>query len=196
MEQKVQIDVSARHVHLTRESADTLFGKGYTLTEKKKIAVGALANERLRLVGPKGEFANVAILLPLRSETQVELSLTDTYILGISAPIRLSGDVAGSAGLTLVGPVGTLRLSEGAIVAKRHMHIGPKLATMCGVSNEDCVKIRIESEERTVVYDDVCVRICMPGKNEEIPSVHIDTDEGNAAGMKGSIVGTLIIERK
>lgn len=195
MECEVRIDVSARHVHLTRESVDVLFGKDYILTEKKKIAVGALANERLQLIGPKGTISNVGILLPLRGETQVELSMTDTYVLGISAPIRLSGDVVGSAGITLIGPKGTLELTEGAIVAKRHMHIGPKLAEACGLTDDDIVKIRIDSKNRAVIYDDVCVRICKPGKNEEIPSVHIDTDEGNAAGIHGNILGTMILEK-
>lgn len=196
MEREVAVDISARHVHLTRESADILFGEGYEFTEKKKIAVGALAEERLRVIGPKGEFSKVGILLPLRSETQVELSMTDTYALGITAPVRLSGDVKGSAGVTLAGPAGILELTEGVIVAKRHMHIGPNLAAECGLTNDSTVQVRIETEERSLIYDDVMVRICKPGKNEDIPSVHIDTDEGNAAGIKGHILGTMIFEKK
>ena len=194
MKGEVRIDISARHVHLNRESVDILFGKDYVLTEKKKIAVGALANERLTLVGHKKEISNVGSLLPLRKETQVEISMTDSYALGVAAPVRLSGDVANSAGIVLVGPAGRLELAEGVIVAKRHLHIGPSLAAKYGLTDADSVKIRIESQERSVVYEDVCVRICKPGKNEEIPSVHLDTDEGNAAGIKGSAEGIMIIE--
>lgn len=196
MEIKVRIDISARHVHLTRESADALFGAGYELTEKKKIAVGALANERLTVIGPKGRIENVAILLPLRPETQVELAMTDAFKLGVKAPVRLSGDVAGAAPLTLAGPAGTLELGEGAIVAKRHVHIGPERAAACGLTNADTVQVRVETEERSLIFDDVAVRICKPGKNEEVPSVHIDTDEGNAAGISGWIEAVMLVPEK
>lgn len=190
----MKIDISARHVHLSEADATVLFGEGYELTEKKKIAVGALANERVTLVGPKNKIENVGILLPFRKQTQVELSMTDTYTLGVKAPIRLSGDVSASAPIKIIGPAGELDLQEGAIVAKRHMHIGPTLAEKYGLTNEDIVKIAVETSQRALIFDDVSVRISKPGKNEEIPNVHLDTDEGNAAAIRGSEVGTLIID--
>ena len=193
LEYEVKIDISARHVHLSEEDATILFGKGYELTEKKKIAVGALAKERVTLVGPKKKIENVGILLPFRKQTQVELSMTDTYALGIQAPIRLSGDISGSAPIKIVGPAGELQLQEGVIVAKRHVHIGPNLAKRYGLTTESSVRVAVKTPQRSIVFDDVNVRISKPGKNEEIPNVHLDTDEGNAAGIHGSEMGTLLI---
>ena len=148
----------------------------------------------MTLVGPKHTIENVGILLPFRKQTQVELSMTDTYTLGVKAPVRLSGDIAASAPVKIVGPAGALDLQEGAIVAKRHMHIGPTLAEKYGLTNEDIVKIAVKTPQRALIFDDVSVRISKPGKNETIPNVHLDTDEGNAAGIRGSEMGTLIID--
>lgn len=185
---KILVETSARHVHVTQEVLETLFGEGYQLTVKKMLSQpGQFAsNERVTVVGPKKEMANVSILGPCRGSNQVELSATDARSIGLDAPVRESGDVAGSAGCKLVGPKGEVELSEGVIVAKRHIHMTPADAQAAGVADKDIVKVACGGEGRKLVFDDVVIRV-----NENYATaMHIDTDESNAAGgpKEGEII--------
>ncbi len=185
--EKILVETSARHVHLTEADIETLFGKGYVLTKKKDLSQpGQFAcEERVTVVGPKKEMAGVSILGPARPASQVELSLTDARTLGLSAPIRESGDIAGSAGCTLVGPCGQVVLTEGVIAAKRHIHLTPDTAEQYGVSDKQIVKVKVNGA-RPLIFDDVVVRV---NKNFA-PAMHIDTDESNAAfgATEGEII--------
>ena len=182
------VETSARHVHVTREVLDILFGKGYELTEKKALSQpGQFAsNERVTVVGPKKELAGVSILGPIRPQTQVELSATDARSIGLGIAIRESGDIAGTPGCKLIGPAGEVEISEGVIVAKRHIHMTPADAEAFGVKDKDIVSVRAESDERSVIFGDVVVRV----SPKFALAMHIDTDESNAAfGVKeGTIV--------
>ena len=185
---KVMIETSARHIHLSQEHLDTLFGTGHRLTHKKDLSQpGQFAcEERVTVVGPKKELANVSILGPVRKETQVELSLTDARSIGIAAPVRESGDIAGSAGCKLVGPAGEVELTEGVIAAKRHIHITPEDAQSFGVADKEIVKVKVDTDGRSLVFDDVVVRVSA----SYATAMHIDTDENNACGgvKEGEIV--------
>ncbi len=174
----VPVGVSARHVHLTQEHVEILFGKGYQLTKKKELMGGQFAsNELVTIVGLKlRAIENVRILGPARGRSQVEISATDAVKLGVKAPIRESGDVAGSAPIALVGPKGALYLTEGCIVAKRHIHMAPKDAIAAGVSDGDMVSVKAENE-RGAVFHEVKIRVDESFTLE----MHIDTDEANAA---------------
>lgn len=187
---KILVETSARHVHVTQEDLETLFGKGASLTHKKDLSQpGQFAcEERVTVVGPKKELANVSILGPVRSATQVELSATDARSIGISAPIRESGDVKGSAPCKLVGPCGEVELSEGVIVAKRHIHLTPADAEKFGVKDKDVVWVKIETPERTAVLGDVVCRV----SDKYALAMHIDTDESNAVGSQKEQYGELI----
>ena len=182
------IETSARHVHVTREVLDILFGKGYELTEKKALSQpGQFAsNERVTVVGPKKELANVSILGPIRPQTQVELSATDARSVGLGIAIRESGDIAGTPGCKLIGPAGEVEISEGVIVAKRHIHMTPADAEKFGVKDKDIVSVRAESDERSVIFGDVVVRV----SPKFALAMHIDTDESNAAF--GVTEGTIV----
>lgn len=192
MEKKVMVEVSARHVHLSQEHLDILFGKGYTLTPKKALSQpGQFAcEERVRVIGAKKEFAGVSILGPVRSATQVELSLTDARSIGVTAPVRESGDVAGSGSCKLVGPCGEVELTEGVIAAKRHIHLTPEDGAAFGVTDSQVVKVEITTEGRSLVFGDVVVRI----SPKYAAAMHIDTDEANAAGVAGACTGLIISE--
>ena len=174
----VPVGVSARHVHLTQEHVEILFGKGYQLTKKKELMGGQFAsNELVTIVGLKlRAIENVRILGPARGRSQVEISATDAVKLGVKAPIREFGDVAGSAPIALVGPKGALYLTEGCIVAKRHIHMAPKDAIAAGVSDGDMVSVKAENERGTVFHE-VKIRVDESFTLE----MHIDTDEANAA---------------
>ena len=189
MANTVLVETSARHVHLTEEHIEILFGKGHALTHKKDLSEpGQFAcEERVTVVGPKKSIANVIILGPARPATQVEISYTDARTLGINAPVRESGDVAGSAPLKIVGPCGTVELAEGAIVAKRHIHLTPADAAEFGVSDKEIVCLKIESE-RTTIFDDVVVRV----NPNFSAAAHLDTDEANAACAFGVCYGEII----
>ena len=189
MSNKVLVETSARHVHLTEQDIETLFGKGHALTFKKDLSQpGQFAcEERVTVVGPKKEIKNVIILGPARPESQVELSLTDARSIGISAPIRESGDLAGSAGCKLVGPCGEVELEKGVIAAKRHIHMTPEDAKEIGVEDKQIVKVKIDSE-RSTIFDDVVVRV----KSSFKLAMHIDTDESNASCAFGEIYGEII----
>lgn len=178
---KFLIETSARHVHVTKEVLETLFGEGYELTVKKELSQpGQFAsNERVAVIGPKGQFPAVSILGPVRPETQVELSASDARSVGITAPIRESGDIAGSGACKLVGPKGEVEISEGVIIAKRHIHATPKDAEALGVKDKEIVNVKVESAERSLIFGDVVVRV----SPKYALAMHIDTDESNAAGV-------------
>lgn len=187
---KFLVETSARHVHVCKETLETLFGAGYELTVKKPLSQPGqyASNERVTVVGPKRELANVSILGPCRGADQVELSATDARSIGISAPVRESGDVAGSAGCKLVGPCGEVELKEGVIVAKRHIHVTPEDAEKLGVADKEIVKVACGSEGRKLVFDDVVIRV----SEKFATAMHIDTDESNAAGCKGTVMGEIV----
>ncbi len=187
---KVLVETSARHVHVTEADLETLFGKGAALTPKKDLSQpGQFACvERVDIIGPKRELKNVSILGPTRSATQVELSLTDARSIGVDAPIRESGDVAGSGVCKLVGPCGEVELKEGVIAAKRHIHATPADAERLGLVDKQVVSVKIDSDGRSLVFGDVVVRV---SKNYSW-AMHIDTDESNAAGCSGEVYGEVI----
>ena len=187
---KVLVETSARHVHLTEEHVEALFGKGATLTVKKMLSQpGQFASEeRVTLVGPKKSIANVSILGPVRSATQVEVSLTDARTLGVSAPVRESGDIAGTPGIKIVGPAGEIDVEEGVIAAKRHIHFTPEDAEQFGVEDKEIVSVKIDSADRSTVFGDVVVRV----SPKFAAAMHIDTDESNAACAFGECYGEII----
>ncbi len=190
MAEKFLVETSARHVHLTEADIETLFGKGHTLTHKKDLSQpGQYAcEERVTLVGPKKPIANVIVLGPARKATQVELSFTDARTLGVSAPVRESGDVAGSAGCKIVGPAGEVDLTEGVIVAKRHIHMTPDDAAKFGVADKEIVSVKLDSNGRKTIFGDVVVRV-----NPTFAlAMHIDTDEANAACAFGEFYGEIV----
>ena len=185
---KVLLETSARHIHLSQEHVDILFGAGHQLTHKKDLSQpGQFAcEERVTVVGPKKEIKNVSILGPVRKESQVELSATDARSIGLNAPVRESGVLEGSAPCKLVGPAGEVDLEYGVIVAKRHIHITPEDAQAFGVSDKEIVKVKADSEGRSLIFDDVVVRV----SPSYATAMHIDTDEANACG--GATVGEIV----
>ncbi|GAA6515109.1 phosphate propanoyltransferase [Merdimmobilis hominis] len=190
MAKKFIVETSARHVHLTDADLEVLFGKGAKLTPKKDLSQpGQFAcEERVDLVGPKKTIARVSVLGPTRSHTQVEVSLTDARTLGVTAPVRESGDIAGSGAITLVGPAGQIELTEGVIAAKRHIHADPASAAEMGVKDKDIVKVKLDTEGRALIFDDVVVRV----SDKYALAMHIDTDEGNAAACSGEVFGEIV----
>ena len=187
---KVPIEVSARHLHLTQDHVDVLFGKGYQLRNKRELSQKGyyVAEERVEVVGKKAA-ASFGILTPLRSQTQVEMAITDAIKLGVDECIRMSGDLAGSARCTLKGPKGEVELEEGVIIAQRHIHMNDGLATELGINDHDEVCVKIDCD-RGVVFDHVVVRT---DPTFDI-TMHIDTDEGNAINVdnKNLTYGVLI----
>ena len=191
MAKEFMVETSARHVHVTQETLEVLFGKGYQLTVKKELSQpGQFAsNERVTVVGPKKELANVSILGPCRKFNQVELSATDARSIGIDAPIRESGDIKGSGKCTLVGPNGSVELEEGVIVAKRHIHMQPADAVEFGVKNGDIVSVLIENGNgRKTVFGDTVIRV----SDSFRLAMHVDTDESNAAACAKGQMGTIV----
>ena len=172
------VETSARHVHVTQQDLETLFGAGYELHIKKMLSQpGQYASEeRVDVVGPKKTLSGVSILGPVRSATQVEISLTDARSIGVAAPIRESGDIAGSGACKLVGPKGEVEISEGVIVAKRHIHLVPETAEKWGVKNKDVVSVKVDSDGRKAILGDVVIRV----SENFADAMHIDTDESNA----------------
>lgn len=189
MENKILVEISARHAHLSDEHLEVLFGKGHQLTNLKELSQpGQYATEeRVTIKGPKGEMGRVIILGPTRPETQVEISATDARSLGVDAKIRMSGDIEGTNGMTLVGPEGSIELDKGVIVAKRHIHLSEEEAKEYGLNDKDVVTVDIETEERSLTFGDVVVRVNPNFR----AAMHIDTDEGNAAGIAGSTMGII-----
>lgn len=186
---KVIIETSARHLHITREHLDILFGKGYELTFKKELSqLGQFAcEEKVRVEGPKGAFPGVSILGPIRPATQVEITLTDARTIGIDPPVRESGDIKGSAPVKLIGPKGEVELSEGVIVAKRHIHVTPEDAKELGLSDKQIVSVKVGGG-RALTFSEVVVRVSDKFRKR----MHVDVDEANAAGLKGEVEGEII----
>ena len=176
----VPVGVSARHIHLTQEHVETLFGKGYQLTKKKELMGGQFAsNEMVTIVGLKlRAIENVRVLGPVRKQTQVEISATDAVRLGVKAPVRESGNTAGSAAIAVVGPKGAIYLNEGCIIAKRHIHMSPRDAAAARVQDGDIVSVKAENERGTV-FNNVQIRV----DDSFTLEMHIDTDEANAANI-------------
>jgi len=193
MSNKILIETSARHVHVSAEALEVLFGKGAELTKKKDLSQpGQYAcEERVTIVGPKKQLANVSILGPVRPATQVELSATDARSIGVPVVIRESGDIAGTPGCKIIGPAGEIEISEGVIVAKRHIHMIPETAEKLGLKNKDIVWVKAETDGRTALLGDVVVRV----SETFADAMHIDTDESNAIcaapGMFGEIIKSL-----
>ncbi len=186
---KFIVETSARHLHVTKEDLETLFGKGFVLSNKKALSQpGQFAtNEKVTVVGPKGQLS-MSILGPERPATQVEVSFTDARTLGLVPPIRESGDIAGSCPCKLVGPCGEVELTEGVIVAKRHIHMTPAEAPQLGVQNGDIVWVKVETEGRATIFGDVVVRV----SDKYALAMHIDTDESNAAHCAGEVYGEIV----
>ena len=183
----VELEASGRHVHVTEAQAKILFGHG--LTEKRPLSQPGqfLSQERVTLEGPEGSFRNVAVLGPERKEGQAEISLTDCRQLGIKAPVRLSGEIRGTPGIRLKGPVGTVDLPEGLIVAKRHIHLTPEAAQTFGVRDRQVVKLQTYTE-RPCIFEDVVIRV----SGDFAPYVHLDFDEANACGFHPGDLGRIL----
>lgn len=191
MSMEVLVETSARHVHVTKEVLETLFGKGYELTKKKDLSQpGQFAsNERVDVVGPKKTLSGVSILGPVRPETQVELSLTDARSIGVTAPVRESGDIVGSGACKLVGPCGEVELAEGVIAAKRHIHMTTAEAAAMGLADKQVVSVKVPSANgRALTFGDVVVRV----SDKYALAMHIDTDESNAAGVAPGAMGEIL----
>jgi acetate kinase len=188
-DKNIPIEVSAHHVHLSRRDVDILFGPRYELTKRSELSQpGQFAcEETLNLLGPKGKVERVRILGPLRKESQVEISMTEEFILGITAPIRASGDLEGSPGVIVEGQQGSCEIAKGVILALRHIHMTPEDALSFGLRDKDIVRVRIEGK-RTLTFEDVLVRVDPSYRL----SMHIDTDEANAAGITTGMVGHLV----
>ncbi len=187
---QILVEMSARHIHVSKEALEALFGAGYELTKKKDLSQpGQYAcEEKLVVVGPKGSL-KASILGPTRPASQVELSLTDARSIGVSAPIRESGDIAGTPGCKLVNPDtgAEYELTEGVIAAKRHIHLTPEVAAEFGVADKQIVSVKINSE-RSAVLGDVVVRV----SEKFAPAMHIDTDEANATCAFGKVFGEIV----
>ena len=182
----VPLEASGRHVHMTSEQAHALFGHGLTPDRPLSQPGQYLAKERVTVVGPKGRFENVAVLGPERKEAQVEVSLTDARTLGLTVPVRQSGDVAGSPGATLVGPCGIVKLSQGVIAAQRHIHLNPEEGRRFGVRDGENVRLRTLTD-RSLVFEDVVVRVSPVFS----AAVHLDFDEANACGFRQGDLGRI-----
>ncbi len=185
----VQVEVSAKHVHLTDEHIEILFGKGASLTPKRDLSQPGqyLSEERVALIGPKGRKENVAVLGPARPATQVELSKSDCISLGVKAPYRQSGDVKGSGSITIEGPCGSITITEGTIIALSHIHVTEKTAEIFGVHDNQKVNVEVHTE-RPVIFKDVIVRV----SNKFRDRMHIDFDEANASDVNGFILGKIL----
>ena len=187
---QVAVGVSARHIHLTQEHVETLFGEGYRLTKKKDLMGGQYAcNETVTVVGLKlRAIENVRVLGPVRKASQLEISATDALKLGIAVPVRESGNVAGSAPVAVVGPKGVIYLKEGCIIAMRHIHMSPGDAMAAGVHDGDIVSVKADNERGTV-FNQVKIRV----DDSFTLEMHIDTDEANASNIKTGDKVTIIL---
>lgn len=178
----IPVGVSNRHLHLSQADLDVLFGKGFQLTIKKDLGQPGqfAAEETVDVQGPKNTISRIRILGPTRKQTQIEVSLTDSFSLGITPPVRDSGSLAGSPGVIVKGPKGQIELKEGVVAAKRHIHCTPEEAIQLGVKDMDIVSVAVEGGERSLIFGDVLVRV----RNDFALEFHVDTDEANAAGLK------------
>ena len=190
MNNKVLVETSARHVHVSPADLETLFGKGAKLTVKKMLSQpGQFAcEERVTIVGPRRSIPNVSILGPVRAKTQVEVSATDARNLGIDIVIRESGDIAETPGCKLIGQNGEIELSEGVIVAKRHIHLTPKDAEEMGLKDKQVVSVKIDNDQRSIIFGDVVIRV----REDFAVAMHIDTDESNAGAVGINTYGEII----
>jgi len=186
----VQLEASGRHLHLSRADADRLLGVGVPLTPVRALSQPGqfTCAQRIRVVGPKGEFPALGIIGPERAQSQVELSATDALALGVRPPVRLSGDLAGTPGITLIGPAGRVDLAEGVMVAKRHIHMDPGFAAEHGLANHQIVCVRVWGV-RGVTFSDVEIRV----SPDFATYMHIDYDEANACGFRPGMLGTVIV---
>ena len=182
----VELEASGRHVHVNEEQANILFGHGLTPSRPLSQPGQYLAQERVTVKGPKGEFQNVAVLGPARGKAQVEISLTDGKTLGIVPPVRLSGDVANTPGAELIGPMGRITINEGVIAAKRHIHMTPQDAKHFGVKDKQAIKLQTFTD-RPVVFEDLVVRV----SPDFATFVHLDYDEANACGFQKGDLGRI-----
>lgn len=190
MEKTVLVETSARHVHVSQEALETLFGAGYELTKKKDLSQpGQFAcEERVQVIGEKSSFPAVSILGPVRPDCQVEISASDARAIGVKAPVRESGDIAGSGACKLVGPKGEVELKEGVIIAKRHIHMTPEDAEKYGLKDKQVVSVKIESTERSLIFGDTVVRV----SPKFSLAMHIDTDEANAVLAPAGVMGIIL----
>jgi len=188
MSNKFIVETSARHVHVTAEAVEILFGKGHTLTNKKDLSQpGQYAcEEKVTVIGPRGSL-KASILGPTRPANQVELSLTDARTIGVVAPVRESGDVVGAGPCVIEGPCGSVEVKEGVIAAKRHIHMTPADAEALGVSDKEIVSVKLDTA-RPLVFGDVVVRV----SDKFALAMHIDTDESNAACAFGEVYGEIV----
>lgn len=191
MSEQFIVETSARHIHLTDAAVEALYGPGAKLESKKALSQPgqfACANEKIKLVGPKGELM-VSVLGPVRKDVQIELSFTDARTLGLkNVPVRDSGDVAGTPGIKLVGPHGELEVSQGCIIAKRHIHMTTADAARFGVSDGQLVSVELPTSPRATVFKDVLIRV----SDKYALAMHIDTDEANASCAFSTVMGTIV----
>ncbi len=189
MKTQLPIAMSNRHVHLSREDLNILFGEGFELTKFKDLSQpGQFAsNEKVDVVGPKGTLKGLRVLGPIRKVTQIEISLTDTFAVGIYPPVRDSGDIEGTPGAKIVGPKGEVEISKGVIVASRHIHMHTNDADEFGVNDKDHVKVKVNGD-RGLTFDNVLVRV----RDDFALEMHVDIDEGNACGVKNGQLVELI----
>lgn len=186
----VEVEASGRHVHVSPSDMVKLFGPQGVLTPVHELSQPGqfTCAERVRVRGPRGEFAGVTIIGPERKQSQVEMSATDAMVLGVKAPVRLSGDLAGTPGITLVGPEGRVELNEGLIVAKRHIHMHPSFGERFGIHDRQVVSVRLWGE-RGVTFNNVVVRL----SPDFATYMHIDYDEANTCGFRKGMIGTIIV---
>ncbi|WP_425291882.1 phosphate propanoyltransferase [Caldanaerovirga acetigignens] len=189
--QEVVINVSARHVHLSQEHLEVLFGKGYKLTPLRELMQPGefAAKETVIIVGPKGILQNVRVLGPVRKKTQVEISKTDGFVLGIEPLVRDSGNHEGTPGCVIVGPMGGVRIENGVIAAMRHIHVPARFAEENGIKDRSFLKVLVEGE-RKLIFDKVLARV----SPDFVLEMHIDTDEANASGIKSGDKGLILFE--
>ncbi|MGD9604676.1 MAG: phosphate propanoyltransferase [Bacilli bacterium] len=190
MENKILVETSARHVHVTDADLAILFGPNAKLTPKKALSQPGqyAAEEKVTIVGPKKSIPNVSILGPTRKKTQVEVSATDARMLGFDIVIRESGDIEKTPGCTLVGPYGQVEIPEGVIVAKRHIHLNLEEAKAFGLQDKQVVMVKVHNNDRSIIFGDVVVRV----RSDFSAAMHIDTDESNAGSVGMSTWGEII----
>ncbi|MCX5773398.1 MAG: phosphate propanoyltransferase [Fusobacteria bacterium] len=193
MSTKIIVEASARHIHVTQETLEELFGKGHTLTIKKELSQpGQYAcEEKITAVGPRGRLEKISILGPVRAANQLEVSLTDARVLGVEGVIRESGDIKGTPGIQIFNGDKCVTLSEGVIVAKRHVHLDPATAAEYNVKDKEVVMTKIDTADRALIFDDVMIRVSPSFK----PAMHVDIDEANACAYQNGSVISKIIKR-
>ncbi len=189
MKKEVLVEISARHIHVSRKDLDVLFGEGYELTNKKDLSQpGQFAcEEKVTIVGTKGSI-KASILGPVRPDTQVELSLTDARAIGVTAPIRESGDIKGTGACKIIGPAGEIDITEGVIAAKRHIHMTVADGEKYGIKDKQIVSVKIPTADRALIFGDVVARV----SDSYALAMHIDTDEANGASVPGSCTGEIL----